>query len=88
MPCGAGVAWGLVSTGDRGPAVTRAGGAPLFRQWRVDAADTRALAVSGRGSDQSGVGACGPVRRNAEWDEPRMHSNIYDLFKLIQTSSN
>jgi hypothetical protein len=55
MPCGVEAAWGLAPTGgrrpDRGPAVTRAGGAPLFRQWRTDAADTQALAVGGTGSE-------------------------------------
>jgi hypothetical protein len=55
MPCGVEAAWGLAPTGgrrpDRGPAVTRAGSAPLFRQWRTDAADTRALAVGGTGSE-------------------------------------
>jgi hypothetical protein len=55
MPCGVEAAWGLAPTGgrhpDRGPAVTRAGSAPLFRQWRTDAADTQALAVGGTGSE-------------------------------------
>jgi hypothetical protein len=35
--------WGLAPT-ERG--------APLFRQWRADAVDTRALGVGGRGSEK------------------------------------
>jgi hypothetical protein len=37
---------------DRGPAAAHVGGAPLFRQWHTDMADTRALAVGGRGSEK------------------------------------
>jgi hypothetical protein len=61
MPRGAGVTWGLALTdgqhpdrvpADHGPAATRAGGVPLFRQWRTDAADARASTIGGRGSEK------------------------------------
>jgi hypothetical protein len=85
MPHSAGAAWGLAPTGgrhtdrvptDRGPAVTRAGGTPLFRQWRADAVDARALAISGRGSEKREARAC--VGRPGERGvgRARMKSNI------------
>jgi hypothetical protein len=55
----------------RGPWLRPAGDTPLFRQWRADAADAWAPASGGRGSEERGASACGPVRRNAEWAEPR-----------------
>jgi hypothetical protein len=72
--------WGLAPIGgrrpDRVPAAARTGGAPLFRQWRADAANARAPAGGGRGSEERGAGACGPARRNAEWAESQMNINI------------
>jgi hypothetical protein len=62
MPCTAGAAWGLAPSGgqhpDRVPPAARAGGAPLFRQWCTDAADVRAPAVGGRGSEKREAWAC------------------------------
>jgi hypothetical protein len=62
MPCSAGAAWGLAPSGgqhpDRVPPAARAGGAPLFRQWCTDAADARAPAVGGRGSEKREAWAC------------------------------
>jgi hypothetical protein len=69
-----GRAWGLTLTdgrcpervpADRGPATARAGGAPLFRQWRTDAADAQAPAGGGRGSEERNMGCAwaGPEKR-------------------------
>jgi hypothetical protein len=69
-----GRAWGLAPTGgrcpnrvpaDRGPAAARAGGAPVFRQWRADVADARDPTGGGRGSVEQGAGRmwAGPEKR-------------------------
>jgi hypothetical protein len=90
-------AWGLAPTGgrrpnhvpaDRGPAAARAGGAPLFRQWRADAADARAPAVGGRGSEKREARRAwaGPGRKRV--GRALMNIMVLDLFKLIQMGSN
>jgi hypothetical protein len=60
-------AWGLALTDgrhpDRVPAARAAVGAPLFRQWHIDASDTRAPASDGRGSEaRARVGRPGETR--------------------------
>jgi hypothetical protein len=89
--------WGLAPTGgrrpdrvpaDRGPAAARAGGAPLFRQWRADAADARAPTVGRRGSEKREARRAwaGPGRKRV--GRALMNSTVLDLFKLIQMGSN
>jgi hypothetical protein len=74
-------AW-LRPAGDA-PAAACADGAPLFRQWRADAADAWAPAGGGRGSEERGVR--GPARRNAEWAEP---GGILVIFNYSKSISN
>jgi hypothetical protein len=62
---------------DHGPAAACAGGAPLFQQWHTNAADARAPAGSGRGSEERagrGRAWAGPEKRGV--DRAQMNSNI------------
>jgi hypothetical protein len=80
-----GAAWGLALTdgrrldhvpANRVPAVARAGAAPLFQQWRADAADARAPAGGGRGSEERGCGRAWTGSENRGVGRAQMNSNI------------